>query len=213
MQSTCNLCGATGSAELFYATSMVRCKKCVNRISRERYQRLYKEPLKAARRAKDQAVKRKVVDLSDTDRAYAAGLIDGEGSIRITSRGKYGGTTFRHGQYTLMVEMVNTDKGMVDWMVERFGGTVSYTAESVAFNRKAKWHWRVASNKALYVLDAIWPYIRTKRKQTKLGRRFQRYAQYAGRAATLKIQALHERFYQEFSVLNKRGIRLSEVIL
>lgn len=206
MKGTCKLCGATGSPELFYVTSLVRCKRCVNRIARERYQRHYKEPLRAARRAKDQEVKRKEVDLPETDRAYAAGLIDGEGCIRLTSRGKNGGTTFRQGQYTLMVEMTNTDEGMIQWMVERFGGTVSHYAESIQKNRRERWHWRVAANKALYVLDAIWPYVRTKRRQTKLGRRFQRYAQYAGRAATPKIQSLHERFYQEFRVFNKRGV-------
>lgn len=207
MKGTCKICGATGSPELFYKNSLVRCRKCVNRISRERYQRHYKEPLRAARRAKEQEAKNKAIQLSDTDRAYAAGLVDGEGSIRITSRGKYGGTTFRQGQYTLMVEMTNTDHGMIQWMVQQFGGSVSYHAENVEQNRKAKWHWRVAANKALYVLDAIWPYIKTKRQQAKLGRRFQRYAQYAGRAATSKVQALHERFYQELGALNKRGVR------
>lgn len=211
MQGTCKLCGVTGSSELFYVTSMVRCKKCVNRISKERYHKHYKPQLRIARRTKDQETKRKEVDLSDTDRAYAAGLIDGEGSIRITSRGKYGGTTFRQGQYTLMVELVNTDKGMIEWMVERFGGSVSHYAENVEQNRKAKWHWRVAANKALYVLDAIWPFVRTKQRQAKFGRRFQRYAQYAGRAATPKIQALHQRFYEELSALNKRGVRTQEI--
>lgn len=206
MQGNCKMCGVTGGAELFYASSRSRCRQCVTRIARERYQKVYRNQQKTARRIRHQESKRKEVALLDTDRAYAAGLVDGEGSIRITSRGKNGGVAFRQGQYTLMVEMVNTDKQMIEWMVERFGGSVSHFVESVEQNRKAKWHWRVSANKALYVLDAVWPYIRTKKRQAKLGRRFQRYAQYTGRAATPKIQALHERFYQEFRVLNKRGL-------
>jgi hypothetical protein len=186
---------------------MVRCKQCVNCLNKERYHQTYKDRFKSARRAKDQEKKRVEIALSDVERAYAAGLIDGEGCIRITSRGLQGGTTFRKGQYTLMVELTNTDYGMVLWMIERFGGSVSHTGEKPEENRKEQWHWRVGSNKALYVLDAIYPYIRTKRQQAKLGRRFQRYAQYTGRPASSKIQQLHERFYTEFRALNKRGIR------
>jgi hypothetical protein len=106
-----------------------------------------------------------------------------------------------------MVELTNTDKGMIDWIVSQFGGAVSHFDEDYDKNRKERWHWRVAANQALYVLDVIWPYIRTKRRQAKLGRRFQRYAQYAGRAATDKIRLLHERFYAELRILNKRGVR------
>jgi len=207
MQGTCKVCGATGSVDLFYPTSLVRCKKCVNRISRNRYHTMYRDKVRAARRSKDQERKQVEITQSDVERAYAAGLIDGEGCIRLTSRGKDGGTTFRQGQYTLMVEMTNTDEGMIRWLEVRFGGSVSYSKESVEQNRKAKWHWRVAANKALYVLDAVWPYIRTKRQQAKLGRRFQRYAQYVGRRAGPRVQQLHERFYKEFRVLNKRGVR------
>jgi hypothetical protein len=168
---------------------------------------MYRDKVRAARRSKDQERKQVEITQSDVERAYAAGLIDGEGCIRLTSRGKDGGTTFRQGQYTLMVEMTNTDEGMIRWLEVRFGGSVSYSKESVEQNRKAKWHWRVAANKALYVLDAVWPYIRTKRQQAKLGRRFQRYAQYVGRRAGPRVQQLHERFYKEFRVLNKRGVR------
>jgi len=207
MQHTCRICGKVGGLESFYAGSMVRCKQCVNCLNKERYHQTYKDRFKSARRAKDQEKKRVEIALSDVERAYAAGLIDGEGCIRITSRGLQGGTTFRKGQYTLMVELTNTDYGMVLWMIERFGGSVSHTGEKPEENRKEQWHWRVGSNKALYVLDAIYPYIRTKRQQAKLGRRFQRYAQYTGRPASSKIQQLHERFYTEFRALNKRGIR------
>lgn len=200
------MCGKSGGEQDFYSTSKVRCRECVNTLSKQRYKNKYGPVLKAARRAADQEKKNQPIVLAETDRAYAAGLIDGEGSIRITNRGRFGGTTFRQGQYTLMVEMSNTDHGMIEWMQAQFGGTVSYASPDPSRNAKEKWHWRVAANKALYCLDAVWPYIRTKKRQAQLGRRFQRYAQYAGRAVTPKCQMLHERFYQEFRVLNKRGL-------
>lgn len=207
---TCKMCGTAGGSELFYETSTVRCRQCVNRLSRQRYQLRYKEQLRATRKAKDSAKKNRPVGLPEVERAYAAGLIDGEGSIRMSQRGKHGGTAFRVGQYTLMVEMTNTDKEMLEWLKERFGGTIAYLPESPKDNRRERWHWRIASNLALYCLDAVWPYIRTKRTQAKLGRRFQRYVQYTGTPATPKRQRLHERFYQEFRALNRRGIRNPE---
>jgi hypothetical protein len=196
----------SGGDQEFYRNSKVRCKKCIKKDMQQRYQEKYGPLLKASRRIKDQKRKNQPVDLSDVDRAYAAGLIDGEGCIRITSRGLHGGTTFRQGQYTLMVELTNTDHGMIQWLQQRFGGSVSYGKANPSRNAKEKWHWRVAANKALSCLDAVWPYIRTKRTQAKLGRRFQRYTQYTGTPATQKRQLLHERFYQEFRVLNKRGL-------
>ena len=203
---TCKYCGLSGGDQEFYPNSKVRCKACIKKDMQRRYKEKYGPLLKASRRIKDKERKTQPVLLSDVDRAYAAGLVDGEGCIRITSSGSGGGTTFRQGQYTLMVELTNTDYVMIQWMQQKFGGSVSHCKEDAILNKRQKWHWRVAANKALFCLDAIWPYIRTKRYQAKLGRRFQRYTQHVGAPATQKRQSLHERFYQEFRVLNKRGL-------
>lgn len=203
----CKKCGLLGGEDEFYPSSRVRCKQCIRQEKAERYHVKYRESILSARRAKHIAAKRKDILLLETERAYAAGLIDGEGSIRLTQRGRNGGTTFLGGQYTLMVELVNTDKKMIDWMVAQFGGSVSYAKPDAAKNKREAWHWRSAANKALYVLDAIYPYLITKKRQAQLGRRFQRYAQYAGRARTERVRRLHERFYNEFRVLNARGLR------
>lgn len=203
---TCKLCGESKGEESFYANSRVRCKDCVHRLSRERYHRVYRERLRSQRRKRDAERKARKVLLSDVERAYAAGLVDGEGSIRMTWRGLKGGKTFREGQITLMVELTNTDQRMVRWMQDAFGGSVTYSPESVEKNRRARWHWRVAANTALYCLDAIWPYVRTKRAQAKIGRRFQRYIQYPGVAITDKRRKLQVKCYMELKELNRRGV-------
>jgi hypothetical protein len=203
----CRMCGKSGGPELFYRTSMSRCRECVNRLTRKRYQEKYKDQLRLARQEKSRALKAQQVNLSETDRAYAAGLIDGEGSIRMTRRGRSGGTSLRVGQHTLMVEMTNTDQEMLLWLQGRFGGSISYAKENPQKNSREKWHWRVAANMALRCLDAIWPYVRTKRKQAKLGRRFQRYVQRHSASMTEKRYNLQTRFYYELRALNKRGIR------
>jgi hypothetical protein len=207
MFGLCKLCGMSGEKDLFYSNSKSRCRDCTNTINRLRYQTRYREQYAKFRRAEQDTRKRIPVTLSEVDRAYAAGLIDGEGCIRITVRGASGGTQFRVGQRTLMVEVTNTDQAMLLWLQDRFGGSISYAPENLDLNRRERWHWRVAANKALYCLDAIWPYIKTKRRQAKLGRRFQRYVQFTGRALSEKRDSLMSRFDQELRALNKRGLR------
>jgi len=204
---TCSICGVSGDEELFYSNSRVRCKDCVHHLNRERYHAKYKHDLASKRREKNCRLKNQEIKISEPERAYAAGLIDGEGSIRMTRRGSDGGKTFRVGQHTLMVEMTNTDESLIKWMQERFGGSVYYAPEDVSRNAREKWHWRVSANKALHCLDAVWPYLVSKRQQAKLGRRFQRYVQYPGSAITPKKQKLQDKFYNKFRYLNQRGIR------
>lgn len=191
---------------MFYAGSAVRCKKCTNRINRERYHTRYRAERLAYFAERDRKRKATVLPLSDVECAYAAGLIDGEGCIRIIHRGRMGGKVYRVGQYTLYVEVTNTDRGMIEWLREMFGGYVNYLPESPEENRKARWHWRIASNNALACLDAIYPFVRTKRKQVILGRRFQRHTQRTGRKQNPRITALHEKFYARFRELNRRGL-------
>ncbi|MGJ0510190.1 MAG: hypothetical protein ACR652_24350 [Methylocystis sp.] len=204
---TCKYCGAVKDEGEFYKQSRQRCKKCHNARNRECYNRLYRTKLRAARRERDFARKNVPLVISQIDLAYAAGLLDGEGCIRITKRGRMGGVGLRVGQCTLTVEVTNTDEGMLRWLRDKFAGSVAFTPENREHNRRAVWHWHCTSNKALRLLDAVYPFLRTKRRQAKLARRFQRYVQVTGRAMTPRIQALQDRFHSEIATLNKRGVR------
>ena len=203
MVCVCKKCGKEGLELEFIKQNKSWCKACFAAYTNKRYHAKYRQELVSKRRTANQLLKRLPVVLSETDRAYAAGLIDGEGCVRLNSRHR----PARVGQYTLVVEVTNTDQKMTVWLQEQFGGSVSYLPENTGSNRKERWHWRCGSNKALYCLDAIWPYTRTKRQQVKLGRRFQRYVQYTGRAKSPKSEALQQRFYDEFRRFNKRGLR------
>lgn len=207
MQWTCKSCGKVGGEDDFYGSSHSRCKRCVLAVNRSRYIKRYRQDRLAQFREKDLARKSIPLDASSTDLAYAAGLLDGEGCIGIRRRGRRGGKGFRIGQRTLAVEVTNTDEGMVRWLHNLFGGSVSYSPASYSLNRKAKWHWHCQANMALRCLDATFPYLKTKWRQAKLARRFQRYVQVVGRKSSPRLQALQDRFCDAISVLNKRGLR------
>ena len=205
-QFACRYCNTTKPASEFYAQSKVKCKQCVNASNRERHHRLYAARNIAARRAKEREAKAVRITHTVAERAYLAGIVDGEGSIQVRLRGVKGGTALRPGQFTLVVQVVNTSKPLIDWLVATWGGAVGFSPENREENRKGKYTWTIAANNALALLDEIMEFMVIKRRQCVLGRRFQRWAQGAGRPRTEKIERLHLRFYSEMKKLNHRGV-------
>src|SRR5207249_10845291 len=70
-------------------------------------------PARPGRRAGPPALRVTMPEIRNTDWAYAAGFVDGEGCIAITrtfvpSRGKY--------TYSVAVVVVNRDRAVLDWM-------------------------------------------------------------------------------------------------
>src|SRR5207247_10330839 len=77
-------------------------------------------------------------EIKDTDWAYAAGFVDGEGCIAITrtfvpSRGKY--------TYSVAVVVVNRDRAVLDWMRDLWNGWGVAGSRAGGFSRP-RWAWR-----------------------------------------------------------------------
>ena len=104
--------------------------------------------------------------ISDTDKAYIAGLFDGEGSIDFTKRKE----KKKSGTYDCMrisMEISMTDRSVLVWLHEVLGvGTLSNKP------RKGKrvdgtkylmqYRWRCTFRDAYYVCLLIWPWAHTK---------------------------------------------------
>lgn len=59
--------------------------------------------------------------MTDTERlVYFVGLLDGEGNLRIDLRHDKRGFAQHHARITI----ANTDRKMIDWLLENFGGYV-----------------------------------------------------------------------------------------
>jgi hypothetical protein len=100
-----------------------------------------------------------------TQRAYTAGLIDGEGCIRIHKQNR---TSSNPGvRYYVEIRVAMTDETTIRTLQSMWGGFVgerNYKYES-SFGNKKQWVWRVSTAQARYVLEAIKPYMITKRSQ------------------------------------------------
>ena len=96
--------------------------------------------------------------------AYAAGIIDGEGSICITKQ--------KQGKYTsltVQISVANTQPLLLYWLEQYFGcGCIIKRTTSNPRQRTVFW-WCVRSQKAVKeVLQKVYPYLFLKRRHAKL---------------------------------------------
>ena len=110
--------------------------------------------------------------ISDTDKAYIAGLFDGEGSIMmrrgIEKKKKHKGKGYRmSNSLRLSMEITMTDKSVVMWVHDVLGvGT--FREKRVKGKRKdgtpylKQYKWRCVFRDAYYVCCMIWPWSHTK---------------------------------------------------
>ncbi len=100
----------------------------------------------------------------DTDAAYMAGIIDGEGCITIS---KSINTRLLHGEsvYQGMVSVTNTDRRMLEHLIKITGVGSIYTERVSGTRKKTPYRWQCRSQNALFVLRAAYPHLVTKGKQ------------------------------------------------
>ena len=110
--------------------------------------------------------------IAETDRAYIAGLFDGEGSINfkrgIEKKKKHKGKGYRYSNsMRISMEITMTDYSVLVWVHETLGvGTLR--SKNVKGKRKdgtkylPQWKWRCTFRDAYYVCCLIWPWAHVK---------------------------------------------------
>jgi hypothetical protein len=131
--------------------------------------------------------------------AWAAGMFEGEGSVRIN-------VPTKRNLGSLLVDMVNTDAEVVAFFDERWPGYL----RQVAFeggHRRDYWRWRCAALVAARFLTDVLPYLRTDRVREKalLGLEFQDQKTAARSNRTPEYAARQRSYYERMAVLNQRG--------
>ena len=112
-----------------------------------------------------------------TDAAYLAGFMDGEGTFSIVKtyehRRHVDGTKVKNIRYHLHVKITNTNKKVLDWIVEHFGGQLAERKR--VMTEKRKWELSITSNRAMerFILS-IMPYLIVKREQAAVALSFVR---------------------------------------
>jgi hypothetical protein len=102
--------------------------------------------------------------IPDTDKAYIAGLFDGEGSIyykrlKQTRHNRPGKPV--HNVWNIRMEIAMTDYSVLVWLYEVLG-VGKLNPRKVKPGRKKQWRWRCTHRDAYYVCCLIWPWSHTK---------------------------------------------------
>ncbi len=100
-------------------------------------------------------------DVKDTDWAYAAGFVDGEGCIAISRSYVPKRNRFFYG---VQVVVANRDRSVLDWLRELWGGWVVVNASTLrGANHRLAWNWRCPTGTGSEpFLLGIRPFLRIK---------------------------------------------------
>jgi hypothetical protein len=96
------------------------------------------------------------------DDAYAAGIIDGEGSIGVTYR-----TT--NDSYLLVVQVSMTQPAVPTWLHETYGGGLGMYAQGArSWGSQYVYKWSIYGKEALLFISKVIPYLKEKRLQAEV---------------------------------------------
>ena len=102
-------------------------------------------------------------EIKDTDWAYAAGFVDGEGCIAIvrTLRARF--------YYTVQVVVSNRDRGVLEWFRDNWGGwIVSASGPGRGVKAQSAWNWRCPTGQsAKPFLEGIAEHLKVKKRQNE----------------------------------------------
>ncbi len=94
--------------------------------------------------------------LSDTEAAYAAGILDGEGSIQFARQRKSRWPS-------PMVSVSSTDRELLEWFRSRLGGSM-IQKRIYSPNHKVSYDWKLADRRAIEFLRIVRPFLVIRRK-------------------------------------------------
>ena len=128
--------------------------------------------------------------LAETDKAYLAGLIDGEGCITVVRRQP----PAAHIRYTyqLQLTIVSSTVKLLRWIENRFGGKI----DRIDNRHNHIWRWKCSVDEAATILRLCLPYLVLKRRQAIIALYFYEYCRMRSRwDAQSPLLALRERVY------------------
>lgn len=141
--------------------------------------------------------------LTQTEAAYIAGFIDGEGSIAIhrqRNKNTRTGYAYRSG-----VRVCNTNERVMLWMRDVTGIGSVHGQQAAMRNSRRVWNWSLWSKDAADLLKRLWPLLRVKQQQASLLLLFQQRVQGCGGNLSADEWRFREQCYHESRMMNHRG--------
>ena len=112
----------------------------------------------------------------ETDLAYMAGIVDGEGCFWIGKIPKKDGDGYVTEHYRGILKIDNTDKRLLDWIDIVFSGTASARCRSTSsrkFEREV-FTWTATGDRLLDMCELLLPYLVIKKEQCEIMIKFRK---------------------------------------
>jgi hypothetical protein len=111
--------------------------------------------------------------MTETEKAYIAGLIDGEGNITITKNTPGRGRQCKRVQMQLRVCIYNTNEMLIDWCMNTVGYGSKYVRKSKNLKHKDGITFLTTAQQAKRLLKDVYPYLTIKKPMADLAFQFQ----------------------------------------
>ena len=132
-----------------------------------------------------------IIELKDKLKwAYIAGIIDGEGTFKISKDARYG----REIYYALSLTISNTNDALMEWLSSHLGGSV-YTKARKNLSHKPHKEWYAPKGSIETIIRGVYSFLVIKKK----------HAQVAMTYLSCKDTMGGETFYLQMRELNKKG--------
>lgn len=138
---------------------------------------------------------------AEVEWAYLAGLVDADGTICLTKPRKH------YNSHQLSVRVSNTDKGLISWLRNIFGGTIAFHKRKKNSQKHADaFSWGLFGTKLDVLLEKIYPYLQRKKFQAVVALDFRRTLRRAGRKRiSEQVSKYRDVLCNEMQRLNRKG--------
>jgi hypothetical protein len=127
--------------------------------------------------------------LTETEKAWLAGFVDGEGSITISKQIRKNRPS---PAYRALIEVANTNKAPLEFIMKEYGGKIYHAHEKRRRKNGKKWSdaftWYCPISVSERLLTDIFPYLRVKSKQAEIVLEFIRHIK------TLNREPIRDKF-------------------
>ena len=137
--------------------------------------------------------------IKNTDKAYVAGLIDGEGSIFICKQKRWKNGSFGY-QLRVMVGM--TDKKTIDFLKNKLGGGI-HCVKGRKVNHSDCYLWGIYAKNASNLLKTLKPYLITKKEEAEIAIEFQGKCYFSKPIKKIKVEEMLKIREEYYNRLNK----------
>jgi len=139
--------------------------------------------------------------ISNTDKAYIAGIMDGEGCFNMIKNPK------RNSIHSARIMVVNTEMSMLSFLKDRYGGFVIESKSKM--QKRYRWMWVLSNSNIDKFLHDILPYLVVKKEQAKIMIKFRKSklrTKYKRNGISKYVFKMREILYQRLKDIKKENL-------